>query len=77
MILQHQDLNARLILNVQITLHVSKKNAKILASPLLVESMLNAELPDTVQFVTVKQVMRETPIVFVKNPAVRVMMNVP
>jgi hypothetical protein len=58
-------------------LHVSKKNAKILASPLLVESMLNAELPDTVQFVTVKQVMRETPIVFVKNPAVRAMMNVP
>jgi hypothetical protein len=58
-------------------LHVSKKNAKILASPLLVESMLNAELPDTVQFVTVKQVMRETPIVSVKNPAVRAMMNVP
>jgi hypothetical protein len=58
-------------------LHVSKKNAKILASQLLVELMLNAELPDTVQFVTVKQVMRETPIVFVKNPAVRAMMNVP
>jgi hypothetical protein len=71
MILQHQDLNARLILNVQITLHVSKKNAKILASPLLVESMLNAELPDTVQFVTVKQVMRETPIVSVKNVSIR------
>ena len=71
MILQHKDLNARLILNVQITLHVSKKNAKILASPLLVESMLNAELPDTVQFVTVKQVMRETPIVFVKNVSIR------
>ena len=71
MILQHQDPNARLILNVQITLHVSKKNAKILASPLLVESMLNAELPDTVQFVTVKQVMRETPIVSVKNVSIR------
>jgi hypothetical protein len=52
-------------------LHVSKKNAKILASPLLVESMLNAELPDTVQFVTVKQVMRETPIEFVKNVSIR------
>ena len=52
-------------------MHAYEKNVRTPASPLLVESMLNAELPDTVQFVTVKQVMRETPIVFVKNVSIR------
>ena len=39
---QLQDQNVLLILNAQIILHAYVKNVKILASPLLVESMLNA-----------------------------------
>jgi hypothetical protein len=70
------DLNAQLTLNVQTTLHVSKKNAKILASQQLVESMLNAELPGIVPYVTVMQVTKEILIAFAKNLDAKVMMNV-
>jgi hypothetical protein len=71
-----QDPNARLIPNVQTTLHVSKKNVKILASQLLVESMLDAELLGIVLYVTVIQVMKEILIAFAKNLDVKAMMNV-
>ena len=64
---QHQNQNVLLILNAQIILHAYVKNVKILASPLLVESMLNAGLPDIEQFAIANKVMREIPTVSVKN----------
>ena len=65
--LQHQDLNVLPILNVPTTLHAFKRNVKTLALPLLVESMLNAELLGIEQHVIVDQVMKEILIAFAKN----------
>jgi hypothetical protein len=53
------------------------KLVRIPASPLLVESMLNAGLRGIVQFVIARQGMRVILIEFVKNLVVKVMMNVP
>ena len=64
---QHQDLNAQLIQNVQTILHALGKNARIPASPQLVESMLNAGFKGTELSASVGQGMREIPIAFVKN----------
>ena len=59
--------NVLVILNAQIILHAYVKNVKTPASPLLVESMLNAGLPDIEQFAIANKVMREIHIVSVKN----------
>ena len=67
MTFQLQDLNVQLILNAQITLHVSEKNAKILASPQLVEPMLSVKYKGIVLFAPADQGMREILIAFVKN----------
>ena len=64
---QLKGLNVPQILNAQIILHAYVKNVKTPASPLLVESMLNAGLPDIEQFAIANKVMREIPTVFVKN----------
>ena len=64
---QLKDQNVQLILNARIILHAYVKNVKTPASPLLVESMLNAGLPDIEQFAIANKVMREIPTVFVKN----------
>ena len=64
---QLRGLNVLLTLNVQTTLHVSGKNARILASPQLVESMLNAGFRGTEQSVYADQGMRVIPIASVKN----------
>ena len=67
LLFQLKSQNAPLILNAQIILHAYVKNVKTPASPLLVESMLNAGLPDIEQFAIANKVMREIPTVFVKN----------
>jgi len=72
----HLNLNVQLILNAQITLHVSEKNAKILALPQLVEPMLSVKYKGIVLFAPADQDMREIPIASVKNLGVRVMMSV-
>jgi hypothetical protein len=72
----HQNQNVPPILNAQIILHAYVKNVRILASPLLVESMLNAGWPDIEQFAIVNKVMRVIPIAFVKNLDAKVMMSV-
>ena len=64
---QHRDLNAQLTQNVQTILHALGKNARIPASPQLVESMLNAGFKGTELSASVGQGMREIPIASVKN----------
>ena len=67
LLFQLKSQNAPLILNAQIILHAYVKNVKTPASPLLVESMLNAGEPDIEQFAIANKVMREIPTVSVKN----------
>ena len=55
LLFQLHDLNAPLILNVPSTLHVFKRNVKILVFQLFVGKMLNAEQIITVPFVYVAQ----------------------
>ena len=55
LLFQLHDLNAQLILNVPSTLHVFKRNVKILVFQLFVGKMLNAEQIITVPFVYVAQ----------------------
>ena len=64
---QHQNLNALQILNAQTILHALGKNARIPASPQLVESMLNAGFKGTELSASVGQGMREIPTASVKN----------
>ena len=64
---QHQDLNAQLTQNAQTILHALEKNARIPASPQLVESMLNAGFKGTELSASVGQGMREIPTASVKN----------
>jgi hypothetical protein len=72
----HQDLNALQILNAQTILHALGTNARIPASPQLVELMLNAGFKGTELSVSVGQGMREIPTASVKNLVVRVTMSV-
>jgi hypothetical protein len=71
-----KDLNVQLTQNVQTILHALEKNARIPASPQLVESMLNAGFKGTELSASVGQGMREIPTASVKNLVVRVMMSV-
>ena len=64
---QHPGLNVPLIQNALITLHVLEKNAKILASPARVESMLNVRLKGIGLYVFVVQDTKEILTEFVKS----------
>ena len=66
-IFQHLDLNAQLILNAQITLHVYKKSVKTLVTRTRVVEMPNARLKTIEQFVFVFMAMSEILTHYVKN----------
>ena len=68
--LQHRVLNVQLTQNVLTTVHVFVKLVRIPASPLLVESMLNAGPQGIVQFAIARQGMRVILIEFVKNVSI-------
>ena len=65
--LQLQDLNARLIMNAQNTLHVSVKNVKIRARPIHVVLTLNVWLGIIEPFVSASMDMLAILLQFVKN----------
>ena len=64
---QLQDLNARLTMNAQNTLHASVKNVKIRVKPILVVSTPNVWLETTELSVFVLLDLSVTPSLFAKN----------
>ena len=66
-IFQHLDLNAQPILNVQITLHVYRKNVKTLVTLIRAVEMPNARLKIIAQYVFVFMAMLEILTLYVKS----------